>query len=76
MNRENTGMHDKHSKPIYVGDTVKKRWGYEWVTKTADYGYHIIKKRIEGNSIHYTLGDTYNNWRGCDVEVVGNSHNT
>ena len=68
--KENTGMSDKNGQAIYVGDTVKKCWCYDFSSKKSSYGYHIIGKKIEANTVRYTLGNTANNWRGLDVEVV------
>jgi poly-D-alanine transfer protein DltD len=66
---ESTGMFDKNGKEIFVGDTVKMRWGW-WADTGEDIREHVITKVKEDNKIIFQLGNCVNTWRGEEVEKV------
>jgi hypothetical protein len=67
--KEATGIKDKTGKMIFVGDTVRKTWGW-WARTGYDVKEHVIIKRVENNVIRYTLGNSYNEWASQEVELV------
>lgn len=67
--REFTGISDKNDNPIFVGDKVKKTWGW-WANSGYDVREHTITKYAELNRVEYRLDDLANIWSGECVEIV------